>query len=319
MSNCVYIIINLINNKQYIGSTNNFARRMGEHRVFCNCSPDRVGYNHPLYRAFRKYGLENFDFKILVDNIETLTLTRQIEQEKIKEYNTLAPNGYNLKEDTVGMSERDIEYLIEKLGTKCALVDDNENIIKIYKSQREAERDGKGNAVSIGQVCKGLKYKVNNNLFRFLDENNNIIEIEPRYNLQYSEICSISMFDFSDIKYFNSIKEGAKFYQVTPYLISKCIQGDTRYKQVKNRIWRRVDKGNIVENNLNIEQLIQEYNKKYILYNGERKTLSAWANSIGLSVNGLKNRLLTMSFEEAMSFPPKPNSLRYTGKRIQGR
>ena len=54
MNNCVYKITNLINGKMYIGSTNNFARRMSEHRVFCNCSPDRSGYNKPLYKSFRK-------------------------------------------------------------------------------------------------------------------------------------------------------------------------------------------------------------------------------------------------------------------------
>lgn len=319
MNNCVYKITNLINGKVYIGSTNNFARRMREHRVFINCSPDRQGYNHPLYQSFRKRGLECFDFSIIVDNIETLTEARQIEEQKIKEYNSLVPNGYNLKSSTEGMSEKDIAHLIEKIGTKCALVDENENIIKQYCSLREAGKEESCSVSQISSVCKGNLYKTNNKLFRYLDENNNIIEIEPKYNLRYSEICGISMFNEEDILYFNSIKEAADYMQVTPSLISKSINGESRYKQVKGYLWRKVDKGNIISNNIDIKQTIEEYNKKYILYNEERKTLTAWANSIGISANALKLRLTKMSFEEAMKIPAPKNNRRYTGKRINGR
>ena len=318
-TNCVYKITNLENGKIYIGSTNNFARRIREHKVFINCDPSRPGYNHPLYCSFRKRGIEKFDFSIIVDNIETLTLARQIEQEKIKEYNSLVPNGYNLKENTQGMSEKDIDHLIELTGTKCALIDENEKIIKIYRSLREAEREEKCFASSIAAVCKGKVYKTNNKLFRYLNENNEIIEIEPKYSIQYSEICGISMFDENEIIYFNSIKEAGEKMKVTPYLISKSIKGESRYTQVKGYLWRRVVKGSIIDNNINIHETIKQYNKKYILYNGERKTLTAWANSIGISLNSMKQRLAKMSFEEAMLIPAPENNRRYTGKRILGR
>lgn len=318
-TNCVYKITNLENGKVYIGSTNNFARRMGEHKVFVNCSPDRQGYDHPLYRSFRKRGLDKFDFSIIVDDIETLTLARQIEKEKIKEYNALVPNGYNLKEETEGMSQADIDHLIEITGTKCALVDENENILKIYRSLREAEREEDCYATNIAAVCKGKVYKTNNKIFRYLNENNEVIEIEPKYSLRYSEICGISMFNENDIIYFNSIKEAGETMGVTPYLITKSIQGQSRYTQVKGYLWRRLDKGNIIENNINIHDAIEQYNKKYILYNGERKTLTAWANSIGISANSMKQRLNKMSFEEAMKIPAPENNRRYTGKRINGR
>jgi len=318
-TNCVYKITNLENGKVYIGSTNNFTRRMSEHKVFVNCNPDRPGYNHPLYRSFRKRGLDKFEFSIIIDNIETLQLARQIEEEKIKEYNSLVPNGYNLKEGTEGMTESDIDHLIELTGTKCALVDENEQIIKIYRSLREAEREEQCHVAEIASVCKGEKYKTNNKIFRYLNENNEIVEIDPQYSLRYSEICGISMFDEEDIIYFPSIKEAGETIGVTPYLITKSIQGESRYTQVKGYLWRRVDKGKIVPNSIDIHTAIENYNKKYILYNGERKTLTAWANTIGISVNSMKQRLQKMSFEEAMQIPAPPSTTRYTGKRINGR
>ena len=80
MSNCVYKITNKINGKSYIGSTNNFNRRMKEHKTFVNCDKNRKGYNLPLYCAFRKYGLSNFCFEIIAKNIDSLTHARQLEE-----------------------------------------------------------------------------------------------------------------------------------------------------------------------------------------------------------------------------------------------
>ena len=49
----IYSIVNLINNKQYIGSTNNFYRRLLEH------INGRQSNRH-LQDALKKYGKENF-------------------------------------------------------------------------------------------------------------------------------------------------------------------------------------------------------------------------------------------------------------------
>lgn len=49
---------------------------MREHKAFFNCAPDRKGYNNPLYRSFRKYGLNNFSFEILFDNLDSLKEAR---------------------------------------------------------------------------------------------------------------------------------------------------------------------------------------------------------------------------------------------------
>ena len=60
----VYIIINNLNNKKYIGQSTNIERRFKEHkrRAF---NPSIKFYNCPLYLAIRKYGIDNFSFLIL--------------------------------------------------------------------------------------------------------------------------------------------------------------------------------------------------------------------------------------------------------------
>lgn len=156
MSNCVYKITNNITGKSYIGSTNNYKRRIKEHKIYVNCDPSREGYNRHLYRSFRKYGLDNFTFEILVDNIDTLSNARKIEYEKKKEFNTIEPNGYNIMDGTEGWTDKDIERMKETLGIKCALVSPNEEIIEIYPSLREASRINNVSVNSITKVCKGI-------------------------------------------------------------------------------------------------------------------------------------------------------------------
>lgn len=58
----IYIFKNKLNNKIYIGKTNNIIRRNREH-----LSESKSGENRHFYNAIRKYGFENFDQKILFE------------------------------------------------------------------------------------------------------------------------------------------------------------------------------------------------------------------------------------------------------------
>ncbi len=64
----VYKITNTINNKCYIGITNNYKKRWSNHKT-TYLNENSKEYDKPLYRAFRKYGLENFTFEILEENL----------------------------------------------------------------------------------------------------------------------------------------------------------------------------------------------------------------------------------------------------------
>lgn len=57
----IYKIQNLINGKIYIGQSKNIEKRWLRHKTTAFNKNDH-SYNLPLYRAIRKYGLENFSF-----------------------------------------------------------------------------------------------------------------------------------------------------------------------------------------------------------------------------------------------------------------
>ena len=56
----VYCITNLVNGKRYVGQTKNLARRKKQHFTE---APKRC--DHPMARAVRKYGRENFEIKVI--------------------------------------------------------------------------------------------------------------------------------------------------------------------------------------------------------------------------------------------------------------
>lgn len=87
----IYKIENKVNEKCYIGQSIDIKRRWKDHRVAAyGCSEE---YNYPLYRAIRKYGLENFEFSILEKCLQKELDVKEIFW--IKEYNSILPNGYN--------------------------------------------------------------------------------------------------------------------------------------------------------------------------------------------------------------------------------
>lgn len=85
----IYQITNLINNKIYIGQTNNIKKRWSNHKN-CN-SPKMV-----IAKAIKKYGVENFKFEILLEGL-TAEESDEAEVRLIQEKNSLVPNGYNVE------------------------------------------------------------------------------------------------------------------------------------------------------------------------------------------------------------------------------
>ena len=93
----IYVFTNKINGKQYVGQTINIEERYKQHRK----DAKNENKNSIFYRAIRKYGFDNFEFKVVETDID---ISKIHEREKfwIKELNTKSPNGYNLTDGGEG-------------------------------------------------------------------------------------------------------------------------------------------------------------------------------------------------------------------------
>lgn len=95
MSVGIYKVVNLVNKKVYVGQSKNIEKRWAAHKRAAYLV-DAPSYEYPIYRAIRKYGIENFSFEI----IELCPVGDLNEKEKfwISHYNSFF-EGYN---STVG-------------------------------------------------------------------------------------------------------------------------------------------------------------------------------------------------------------------------
>lgn len=96
--NCIYMYVNKVNGKRYVGQAKDFNRRHRGH-ISESRKEHRKEYNYPFNKAIRKYGIENFEIIILKENLSTKCLLNLLECYYIKKYNTLKyGNGYNISD-----------------------------------------------------------------------------------------------------------------------------------------------------------------------------------------------------------------------------
>lgn len=86
----IYKITNRLNGKAYIGYAKDIEDRFKTHKS--RAFYENKEYNKTLYRAFRKYGLDNFDFKVLLECEEGELKAKEIEL--IAKHRTYT-DGYN--------------------------------------------------------------------------------------------------------------------------------------------------------------------------------------------------------------------------------
>lgn len=181
----IYMYINKINQKKYIGQTINSltlrAGKNGENYKKCNY----------FYSALKKYGWSNFEVQVLEDYILTREEANRKECEYIQLYNTTNPlYGYNITSGGNDNSYRGKKIYQIDIGTG--------KVIREFSSEREAALSlNTGNAISdikhISDVCRGGRKSARGFYWCFAED-----YIQPfispfnRKNTKYL-ICQISL------------------------------------------------------------------------------------------------------------------------------
>ena len=89
----IYKITNKINGKIYVGQSIDIEERWKQHE-YKAFNTNSNAYNSAIHQAFRKYGVENFEYQV----IELCSVEELDEKEIywIDKLDTLSPNGYNI-------------------------------------------------------------------------------------------------------------------------------------------------------------------------------------------------------------------------------
>lgn len=127
----IYMILNVVNNKCYIGSSKNIKIRLYQHKRELK---NNIHINDYLQKAWKKYGEENFQFWILENcNENDLLSNEQYWLDYYTSYNE--KNGYNLAKYTQSPMKgkkhkiKDIEKIKKSLkGKNCGCLNGNSRL-----------------------------------------------------------------------------------------------------------------------------------------------------------------------------------------------
>ena len=99
----IYSIINTVNNKRYIGSSNKIYRRIFQHRTDLENGMHHSGH---LQKSFNKYGIQNFKVEIL-EIVCDLSIIEERERFYVNLFqSTMWEFGYNLTSGGAGCPDR---------------------------------------------------------------------------------------------------------------------------------------------------------------------------------------------------------------------
>lgn len=188
----IYKVTNLINGKLYIGqTTQTFEKRRQQHENSINYkSCDRMVFT----RALRKYGIDNFEWKI-IDEAKTQDELDEKEIYWIDKLNTIVDSGKGYNSNFGGNGGRHSELTKFKIGDAQkgsknhmfgVLGEDHHSSKKvmnmetrmIYDSATECSEIEGVQQAKVCAVCRGDRATTNNTVYRYVDEDGSIIEPE---------------------------------------------------------------------------------------------------------------------------------------------
>lgn len=120
----IYKITNNVNNKIYIGYTKNPISRWKSHKNSAKKCDSNT--RSKLYRAMKKYGIENFQFSIIYQSTDKHHCKEYMEPHFIAQFNSIE-EGYNITKGGSGGATRngrlwtEEEKLRISIGTKLAM------------------------------------------------------------------------------------------------------------------------------------------------------------------------------------------------------
>lgn len=204
----IYKITNLQNNKIYIGKTTTCIQERFSKHIYEANTPNTKGYMFILHKAFRKYGINNFNIEQIEEIDNSLLNDREIYW--INFYNSMIPNGYNMTFGGEGSTKINYKLVYE-------LWDSGKSISQIASILNH----------SIAQLKIILSsYKNFNN-----EENNKrTINATKKQVRQYDKNTN------ELIKIHDSIKDAAAAVNVDRSCISRCCSG--KKKSSRGFVWR---------------------------------------------------------------------------------
>lgn len=237
MMNCgIYCIKNLINNKIYIGKTNDLQSRWKNHLFVLRANTHS---NKHLQTAFNKYGESNFEFIVLLSfNYFNNDELNQLEIQYIQEYKSYINTfGYNKTLGGDGRSHTEESKLLIKEQRSIPILqyDLEMNFIREWASMRDAAKEL--NIYESGiNACVNGKQKFSKG-FIWKRKEHPIEYIQKSKKVYMGKPFQVNQYDLKNvlIKTWISISEASKQTKTSKSSIIRCCK--KKQKTANNFIW----------------------------------------------------------------------------------
>lgn len=228
----IYKIINIKNQKIYIGQTTKQRpiNRFSQHKYLAFHPQQEKSISY-LHRSMKSDGIDNFKFEI-IEQVNNLLLNER-EKYWIKQYNSLAPNGYNLTiggQGTPGFSRPQSQKEKNKKGN---------SIKKYYQNHPQAREKVSQRTKELWKDPEYRKKVINNNK-KFYQQHPGIFKGKnnPMYGRHHTEealekirahaatrklkIAQLNKDTLEIIQIFDGVKDAEKALNVSHGWLSKA-------------------------------------------------------------------------------------------------
>ena len=253
MNGYIYIIKNTINDKVYIGQTSrNIYCRWKQH---INAALRGENQGVVLYNAMRKYGTENFYF----EQIEECNL-KEIDDREIywiQQYNSLTPNGYNVRHGGEDVGRKEIYK-----------IDDNNNIVGLYGSIMSASEENNIDASLLVKVCKGERNSCGGFKWAYKEDYDKHRIEDVCIKTFRTKVCQMNLDNGKLIHIWDSIGDASKSLNIDQTGISHCLSGKNKsaggfgwclYTDINNFKPYKREK-TVIQIDLKTKEIIKEWN-----------------------------------------------------------
>jgi|SRR5699024_2173605 len=238
----IYLIRNNVNNKVYIGQSKYIEKRWIDHKCLGkNTNKDNhAANNYPLYRAMKKYGVDNFSLTIL-EEVEDYTQMDNIENKYIEEYRAIT-DGYNQRiTSSRGYSKeyiinkRELKYSVTKEKLRSELLSHSfEKVASIYGVSSNSIRKW---CKDYGLPSSSKDYITPEKSKEFSDR---MKTIARENSTRRKRVAMLDIKTGEVIKVFDSVTDAGKYVNGNPGDISMSILGTNGRKTSKGYGWKFV-------------------------------------------------------------------------------
>lgn len=226
----IYIIKNNCNDKVYVGQTTTSMNQRWNHHI--TSAKNNLDSSMVIYNAMRKYGIENFYIELLENNIAGTDVLNEREKYWINYYNSLIPNGYNVREGGEDCGRREV-YKIDLVTN---------DVITKYDSLNQAAEENDIDPSNLSKVCRGIECSCKGFKWSYVDEYD-----KEKIKNKNPKILNRAVYQIDNktgeiIKKFNDIAEAVRLTNVNQPTLSMCLNG--KYRTANGYNWCYVDEYN---------------------------------------------------------------------------